>query len=268
MPPPNPFEQARWLELAFEWGPLHRAAFLGDLQRVKHLLAAGEDPGYRALDQWRPLDAAAWRKELPVLREFLHRDVRPDAHTLLAAARGGSVFAINEVLGTGLSVEASFPEPCGTTALMVAASEGHTDVVRHLLRLGSDVDRRETPSGWTALRHAASGGHADVIRALVTTGADVDTRDSDGESPIQAALGKGESQAVSALLNAGAAPPHKDPKRTLLDVLRVDDVSVMEAALDRWGLDSALSKRLVQRAEKEVGGAVASLLRTRWRGRR
>ncbi|MFQ5816385.1 MAG: ankyrin repeat domain-containing protein [Terriglobia bacterium] len=68
----------------------------------------------------------------------------------------------------------------GTTALMVAASNGHAEVVRTLLEAGADVDARTEGGmpaplnvrGMTALLGAAGGGHTDVVQALLDGGAE------------------------------------------------------------------------------------------------
>jgi ankyrin repeat protein len=54
----------------------------------------------------------------------------------------------------------------GGTALMVAASEGHVEVVRLLLERGGDPVLSIPPLG-SALSIAASEGHVDVVRLLL-----------------------------------------------------------------------------------------------------
>jgi ankyrin repeat protein len=60
----------------------------------------------------------------------------------------------------------------GYTALMVASREGHTDIVKLLIKNGAyintqDYDRR------TALIYATEEGHTDVVKLLIDGGADV-----------------------------------------------------------------------------------------------
>lgn len=52
---------------------------------------------------------------------------------------------------------------------------GHTECVRVLLAAGSLVDG-VTTSGSTALHSAASNGHDEVVQHLVAAGADVDVQ--------------------------------------------------------------------------------------------
>ncbi|MBO8450903.1 MAG: ankyrin repeat domain-containing protein [Spirochaetes bacterium] len=61
-------------------------------------------------------------------------------------------------------------DPDGGTALMIAAYDGHADVVRLLLDAGADVNA-EDQNGSTALMLAAEEGHEDIVRILTEAGA-------------------------------------------------------------------------------------------------
>ncbi len=56
------------------------------------------------------------------------------------------------------------------TPLMLAAREGLIDVVRHLLRVGVDIDAT-TAKGTTSLIDAIEGGHEEVANLLLDEGA-------------------------------------------------------------------------------------------------
>jgi uncharacterized glyoxalase superfamily protein PhnB len=57
--------------------------------------------------------------------------------------------------------------------LHLAAEGGHLTCVELLLRLGVDVNQRDTSDRATALHWAAQEGHIDVLRCLIDAGADV-----------------------------------------------------------------------------------------------
>lgn len=59
----------------------------------------------------------------------------------------------------------------GQTALILAARNGHLEVVEALLKAGADPDHA-TADGRTALIMAAEGGHATVVESLLRAGAD------------------------------------------------------------------------------------------------
>ena len=67
--------------------------------------------------------------------------------------------------------------------LMLAAREGHTDIVRLLLKAGADANATN-PNGRTALHFAAGNGHLDVVSALIAHGADVETTTTSGDTPV------------------------------------------------------------------------------------
>ncbi|KAF8536032.1 ankyrin repeat-containing domain protein [Trichophaea hybrida] len=69
----------------------------------------------------------------------------------------------------------------GDTPLMVAAAEGHEEVI--LLDMGADPEVADN-LGNTALHYSAAYGHLKVIRTLVERGADVETQNRPGWTPI------------------------------------------------------------------------------------
>lgn len=144
---------------------------------------------------------------------------------LLAAARIGEPALAAALLEHGAPVDdrdAHF----GQTALMVAARAGHRELVELLLDAGADVNaatRAEEPprfippsespaglskgigivrAGWpedrgkrfpaagekTALTYAAREGHLDVVKLLVERGADLERADTNGVTPLLAAI--------------------------------------------------------------------------------
>ncbi|MDO4631071.1 MAG: ankyrin repeat domain-containing protein [Corynebacterium sp.] len=65
--------------------------------------------------------------------------------------------------------------------------------------------------GNTLLMLAAYNGHADVVTALAAQGADVDRLNDRGQSPLAGAIFKKETAVIEALLAAGADPSAGHP---------------------------------------------------------
>ena len=60
---------------------------------------------------------------------------------------------------------------------MLAAEDGHLQVVQLLIEKGADVNQKNRVSefgfrGWTALNYASSKGHTDILKCLLEAGAD------------------------------------------------------------------------------------------------
>jgi len=91
----------------------------------------------------------------------------------------------------------------GRTALLRAASEGHTDLVEVLVEAGADVN--QSNDGETALHLAASGGHEGVVEKLLLARADPSKQSVDGATPLHRAAWRGHDRIVECLLEHGSS---------------------------------------------------------------
>ncbi|XP_054449443.1 ankyrin repeat and SOCS box protein 10 isoform X2 [Pteronotus mesoamericanus] len=89
-----------------------------------------------------------------------------------------------------------------TTPLHVAASRGHTEVLRLLLRRRARPDR--APGGRTALHEACAAGHTACVHVLLVAGADPNIPDQDGKRPLHLCRGAGTLECAELLLRFGA----------------------------------------------------------------
>ena len=97
-----------------------------------------------------------------------------DQTALMLAAQNGHTDIVTALAGThGANVNAV--DRYGWTALMIAAKHGQTAIVNTLAGThGADVEAVDK-NGWTALMHASMNCHTDAMNALaVTHGANVD----------------------------------------------------------------------------------------------
>lgn len=74
----------------------------------------------------------------------------------------------------------------GRTALMFAASEGHTNLIELFLDKGSVLEARDK-EGLTALDWACVRGRVTAVQILLDRGADVNTNDNTGRTPLDLA---------------------------------------------------------------------------------
>ncbi len=120
---------------------------------------------------------------------------------LMKAASTGDLAATKAALLGGARVNAT--NTWDSTPVLLAAQEGHADVVRTLLRAGASANGRG--GAMTPLAAAALGGHTEVVRLLLGSGAQTDTSTESGESALMLAVRMNRVAAATALLEAGAS---------------------------------------------------------------
>lgn len=94
------------------------------------------------------------------------------------------------------------------TALLTAAYEGQTPVIKDLLNKGADVNERGGCGfGWpsvTPLICAAYGDHMEAVKELIDRGADVNKSDGEGWTPLVQAVDEGHANIAKLLIERGA----------------------------------------------------------------
>ena len=98
---------------------------------------------------------------------------------LINAAAAGDTNKVLQILNSGVNINATFARDesqlSGKTALMAAASGGHSDLVSALIKRGVTVDLKHY-SGQTALMFAAHSGDKSTIETLLRAGADANAK--------------------------------------------------------------------------------------------
>lgn len=107
-------------------------------------------------------------------------------------------------LPTGLEKQQGVVSNEGSRVLFRAVAERQLREVRHLLDSGVNVDARSR-QGYTALMIAASHGHDEIVRLLLLKGADLTLVDAQGRNALQLAREAGREGSVERLIEASRA---------------------------------------------------------------
>jgi len=166
-PPENITVESVLLELAFN----------GNLGAVQKLVEAGVPVDSVNTDQSTPLMWAAYNGHTEVAAYLLKRGANVDARD------------IN-----------------GRTALLYASSGPFPETVELLLNNGADVNLQGTTEGFTALMMAAAEGQTEVVRLLLAHGARADILDRDGDTAEKFARERGQAGVLELL----GKPPAED----------------------------------------------------------
>ncbi|XP_076652455.1 E3 ubiquitin-protein ligase mind bomb 1 isoform X5 [Halictus rubicundus] len=97
----------------------------------------------------------------------------------------------------------------GHTALQAASQNGHSEVIKILLRYKADVEI-EDKDGDRAVHYAAFGDESGVMALLAGAGADLNARNKRRQTALHMAVNKGHAGAVRTLLELGCHPSLQD----------------------------------------------------------
>lgn len=167
-----------------------------------------EDPAARDADL--QLIAAAWANDVPRARQLIDdgadvnfRDDTLQSAFLIAASEGHSeLLDLAVANGADVGVLDSF----NGTALIRAAERGHAHIVERLLATDIDVDHVNN-LGWTALHEAiifgdGSDRYVRTIELLIGGGADLTLPTRSGQTPLELAGERGQEQIIEMLNDA------------------------------------------------------------------
>lgn len=150
--------------------PLFRAIERGNVAKVRTLLDEGADAAMQNAAGSSALTVAVMHGRVEVARLLIERgaDLEREGHDRLDAAVNKRNLAMVELLlDAGVDVNAASGWEL-LTALHIAASGGHTEMVDLLLARGADPEARDRRME-TPLMKASKRGHATCVALLSST---------------------------------------------------------------------------------------------------
>lgn len=134
---------------------------------------------------------------------------------LAQAASVGDIEKVKKLLQNG--VRASAMARLGVPALGIAATKGHTEIVRLLLDSGCDVNIKardrtlsgELIGGFTALHTASAKGNEEIVKLLLEKGANVHLVSATNDTALNFAATNGKTNTMRLLIEAGSDVNHR-----------------------------------------------------------
>jgi len=157
---------------------------------------------------------------------------------LMASVVGGDIAGVKAALASGAYVDERFPRinvfNDAHTPLIVAARDGHTEIVKLLVEAGADVNAVEPTFGAVPLHKAAYNGHVEIIKILCAQpGINLNALGpSNGYTPLHDSIWLGYPECAEVLVKAGA--------RT--DIEGLDGKTSFDLAKAVFGADHLLTR--------------------------
>lgn len=169
---------------------------------IAHLLLdSGADPNAHVSEDTSVLEDASQGGLLSIVRDLIDKGVDLQQYggpALIGASWKGHTEIVTLLLANDADV--NFTNKHGTTALHLAAKEGHCAIVSALIDKGADLKRY----GGTALLGTVSKGHVETAQLLLANGVDANPMDRYGKTALMYAAANGSIAMMKALLAGGA----------------------------------------------------------------
>ncbi|KAH0642470.1 hypothetical protein KY290_034057 [Solanum tuberosum] len=193
---------------------LHLAARLGHVELVREIVKLfPEMVSAENRDQETPLHEACREGRVEIVRILLENDPSIayktnlwDKSVLYVACERGRIEVVKYLLhnNNNMHMLLMLEVDMSTTSLHVAASSGHTEVVKELVKVRPDFawKKDELMNGCSPLHIACSKGHLDITRELLKLDMDLSgLQDNEGRTPLHWAVIKGRVNIIAEILS-------------------------------------------------------------------
>lgn len=213
--------------------PLHIACETGNTKLAEYLLSLGADPNREEEYMNVPLTIAVtcYKGDPEMVRLLIQYRAKVNTKSMF-----------------------------GLVPLIIAAENGHLDLVRLLIDMGKADVNSDDNAGNTALHLAAQEGHEDIVRFLIERGADVNRKNESGQTPLEVAMPNARK-----LICELKGIPYVEEEVV---------VGVIEKTKSSGSLEIALAKEMyfnwsdVQLGEKIGAGSFGAVYEAQWKGKK
>ncbi|XP_059152667.1 ankyrin repeat domain-containing protein 36C-like isoform X2 [Physella acuta] len=196
-----------------ELGKLHKAAWTGDLNKVKQL--AKKDPNPLDKEKRSPLHLACIQGYDQIVQELLEWKAKPnigDSQSktpLMRAVEFQREGCVDLLLDEGVDVDTTDFQ--GYSPLHLAVETGNLNIIKKLLSAGVSLNTL-TKEGFAPLHLAVKNRQLEICTLLLNSRADVNIKDANSRTPLMIACQDGSIPLVRLLLECKADVLHKDSK--------------------------------------------------------
>ena len=178
--------------------PLHVAVQFEAINSCKKLLELGANPNTRSTIGMTPLHVAAGSDQADMIELLFQYGAN------LAAVFVGTEPRSHNAQSNSLWLERCLyphPDNCALTPLIIAARFKARSALKKLIELGVDVDAQN--GHWTPLFAAAAFGLVDIVSDLLNNGANMDRGNTNGTTPLHAAITNCHTEVARILIQKG-----------------------------------------------------------------
>ena len=180
-------------------GELIQAAIEGNIVSIRMCLSKGADVNAKDEAGYTPLHHAAERGYKVIVKLLITKGADVNARDHFAKLIRDGVVSLKL---NGVVMNANNEE--GFTPLYKAIDGNHTEIIKHLINNGADVNVENPLGGRSPLHMAVDQGKREIIEMLVNKGADVNAREFDDRTPLDLAIAFKHTEIAELLRKHGA----------------------------------------------------------------
>ena len=193
---------------------IHHAILANSKELLQAVIDNGADVNATNKKNVTALMIASRRGNTDAVNELLNAGADPTIKDRLGATcihhavgEGCSKKFLQAIIDHGVDVNATNKE--NVTALMTACQVGNTGAVNILLNAGADPNSADV-YGRTWIHHAILANSKELLQVVIEKGADLNATNKKNVTALMIACRRGNIDAVSELMNAGADPSIED----------------------------------------------------------